>query len=148
MIVLGSARSIFEISSFIIIQTPPSSPPLPTFHLTHSTKPSFYIPSPPSYLLHISSVYPPTASLLPPFPLFHPHGMYKLPTRMVERYVRISQESTIVRKILLYTYDNNNLLFIWSYSIWVSSNDCFLLTICCLKGGKQAILYHYIQLRA
>ena len=56
---------------------------------------------------------PPTASLLqPPSPLLHPHGMYKLPTGTRESSARISQKSTLVRKIVLYAYDNNGWLFI------------------------------------
>ena len=50
-------------------------------------------------------------------------------------------------EIVLYTYDNNNWLFIWSYSMWVSSNDSILLIICCVNK-KQVMLYHYIWLWA
>ena len=62
-------------------------------------------------------------------------GSFKTGTR--EWYARISQKSTLVWKIVLYTYDNNYWIFILSYSIWASSNDSFLLIICYLKGKNK-----------
>ena len=47
-------------------------------------------------------------------------------------------------KIVIYTYDKKDRLFIWSYSMWMILNNSFLLIICC--GKEFLLLYRYIFL--
>ena len=76
--------------------TPPINPPNPLHHRP------YYI-YPPSFFLYLPSTLPQS------------HGMYKWPTGTRERSTRISQKSTLVRKIVLYMYDNDDRWFICSY---------------------------------
>ena len=99
----------------------------------------------------LSSIPTNTASLLPPPPppLLHPHGMCKRPTSTRERSAIISQKSTLVREIVLYKYDNNYWIFIWSYSMWATSNYSCLFIICCVKEQNKlfCIIISYVEIK-